>query len=105
MDLYASLQAFVVVGRSRSFSTAARELGVSKSVISDRVRQLEELIGRPLFFRSTRDVRLSPIGGEALEQCADLVEHIEWLVQQMSDGRCPTWSGKPLPHAPAPGMR
>ena len=95
MDTYASLQAFVVVARARSFSTAARELGVSNSVVSDRVRQLEQLIGRPLLFRSTRDVRLSPVGREVLEPCADLVERTDRLLEAMSDGRCSSWSGKP----------
>ena len=49
----AHVQAFLVVGRLRSFSAAARELGVSRSAVSQSVKQLEEQLGVLLLTRST----------------------------------------------------
>jgi DNA-binding transcriptional LysR family regulator len=88
MDMYANLQAFVGVGRARSFSAAARQLGISKSVVSERVRQLEQFVGQQLLFRSTRHVRLSPVGHDVFQQCQDLVERTDRLLKVMADGGC-----------------
>jgi DNA-binding transcriptional LysR family regulator len=88
MDMYANLQAFVGVSKARSFSAAARQLGVSKSVISERVKQLEQFVAQQLLFRCTRHVRLSPVGHDVLQQCQDLVERTDRLLKVMADGGC-----------------
>ncbi len=56
------LAAFVKVADTASVSRAARELAVSKSVVSKRVGQLEQLVGATLFARSTRRIALTPAG-------------------------------------------
>src|SRR5262249_35456124 len=45
-----------------SFSAASRELGCAQSQISRGVRALEQVLGSPLFTRSTRRVVLTPEG-------------------------------------------
>jgi DNA-binding transcriptional LysR family regulator len=59
---FAQLQAFLAVGRARSFSGAARELGVSRSAVSQSVRQLEEHLRVVLVQRTTRSVALTDAG-------------------------------------------
>jgi len=86
MDKLATIHTFVLVARALSFSEAARELCVSKSVVSERIKRLEQLIGRPLLVRSTRTVQLSPIGSAFLQECADLVERADELVRFMERG-------------------
>jgi DNA-binding transcriptional LysR family regulator len=86
MDMFANLQAFVAVGKARSFSRAAQQLGVSKSIVSERVKQLEQFIGQRLLFRSTRLVQLSPVGHDVLQQCEDLVERTDRLIERMTGG-------------------
>ncbi len=56
------LAAFVKVADCASVSRAALELDVSKSMVSKRVAQLEQLVGATLFARSTRRIALTPAG-------------------------------------------
>ncbi len=56
------LHLFLLVARRRSFSGAARELGVSTSAVSQGVRQLEEHLRVTLLTRTTRSVALTEAG-------------------------------------------
>lgn len=67
---FPQLQAFLAVGRLRSFSSAARELGVSRSAVSHAVRQLEEQLRVVLLARTTRSVRLTDAGRRLVEGAA-----------------------------------
>jgi len=73
MDRFLSIEAFVRVAQTQSFAEAARQLRLSKSVVTTRVQQLEELLGGPLFHRTTRAVRLSETGQAFFRDCNDLV--------------------------------
>jgi DNA-binding transcriptional LysR family regulator len=64
---FQQLQAFLVVARLRSFSSAARELGVSRSAVSQSVRQLEEHVKVVLLARTTRSVSLTDAGKRLVE--------------------------------------
>ena len=64
------VQAFLTVGRLRSFSAAARELGVSRSAVSQSVRQLEEQLSVVLLTRTTRSVSLTEAGRRLVETAA-----------------------------------
>lgn len=72
------LQVFLAVARHRSFSGAARELGVSTSAVSQAVKQLEEELHVVLLTRTTRSVsptdagqRLVEAAGPALKQAVE----------------------------------
>ncbi|SFA89558.1 LysR family transcriptional regulator, glycine cleavage system transcriptional activator [Rhizobium sp. NFR07] len=60
-----ALRSFEVAGRLRSFTLAAQELFISQAAISRQIRELETALGRALFERRHRSVRLTP-AGEAL---------------------------------------
>jgi DNA-binding transcriptional LysR family regulator len=64
---------FARVVEARSFSDAARSLGVSKSAVSARVRRLEERLGVTLLHRTTRRLALTADGVRLYELCARVV--------------------------------
>ncbi|SFM74724.1 LysR substrate-binding domain-containing protein [Variovorax sp. OV329] len=87
MDRLQSIETFVRVAQAQSFAAAARQLRVSNSVVTTRIKQLEDFLGAPLFHRSTRVVRLTDIGQAFLRDCTELVGHANEIVDQMRDVR------------------
>jgi DNA-binding transcriptional LysR family regulator len=59
---FPQLQAFLAVARQQSFAGAARELGVTRSAVSQAVRQLEEQLRVVLLIRTTRSLSLTDAG-------------------------------------------
>lgn len=57
-----SLVAFEAAARHLSFTLAADELHVTQGAISRQVRSLESYLGKPLFERANRSVRLTATG-------------------------------------------
>src|SRR3954467_7158843 len=64
---FPQLQAFLAVARHRSFAAAARELGVTRSAVSQAVRQLEEQLRVVLLMRTTRSVSVTDAGRRLVE--------------------------------------
>lgn len=63
MDINFELyKVFYYVAKSLSFSTAANELYISQSAVSQAIKQLEEKLNTRLFFRNTKHVQLSEAG-------------------------------------------
>jgi|GEM_PF-21775 len=87
VDRLQSIETFVRVAQTQSFAEAARQLRVANSVVTTRVKQLEEFLGAPLFHRSTRVVRLSDMGQAFLRDCTELVGRANDIVDQMRDAR------------------
>jgi DNA-binding transcriptional LysR family regulator len=85
MDRFLAIDAFVRVAESQSFAEAARQMRVSRSVVTARIQQLEEFVGAPLFHRNTRSVRLSELGQAFLRDCSDLVGRTNEVVDQMRE--------------------
>ena len=53
---------FVEVANCLSFTTAAKNLYISQQAVSKQIDALEEELGFPLFYRTTRQVVLTPAG-------------------------------------------
>jgi DNA-binding transcriptional LysR family regulator len=87
VDRLQSIETFVRVAQTQSFAEAARQLRVAKSVVTSRVKQLEDYLGAPLFHRSTRMVRLSDMGQAFLRDCTELVGRANDVMDQMRDVR------------------
>ena len=73
MDRYLQLQALVETLDRGSFTDAASRLGVAKSAVSRRVRDLEDRLGTPLLLRTTRSVAATPEGAALAERARVLL--------------------------------
>jgi DNA-binding transcriptional LysR family regulator len=71
------LAAFERVARERSFSRAARALGIAQPTISERVRALETAVGGALFVRGGRGAPLTDLGVSFLPYARRAVEVLD----------------------------
>ncbi|MGD9895291.1 MAG: LysR substrate-binding domain-containing protein [Lautropia sp.] len=74
MDKFKLMSTFVQVVKSGSFVAAARELRVSKPLISKHIAALEAMLGVQLLYRTTRRIKLTEIGYEYHESCQQILE-------------------------------
>jgi DNA-binding transcriptional LysR family regulator len=77
MDKLAAMAVFARVAEAKSFSEAARRLGVSKSAVSKQVAGLEKLLKARLLNRTTRRLSLTEVGAAFYEHCARMLAEAE----------------------------
>jgi len=87
MDQINSLTLFVRAAQNRSFSVAARQLGISPSALSKSVQRLEERLGTRLFNRTTRRITLTEDGAEFYERCRQILDEIAEAELALSKAR------------------
>jgi DNA-binding transcriptional LysR family regulator len=68
---------FARVAEAKSFSEAARRMGLSKSMVSKEVSKLERSLGARLLNRTTRKLSLTEIGAAFYEHCARMMQEAE----------------------------
>ncbi len=77
MDRLGALNVFVQASELRSFTGAARRLGISASAVGKTIARLEERLGARLFHRSTRSVTLTTEGEVFLQRCRRIFQEVE----------------------------
>ena len=77
MDRFSTMESFVRVARSGSFTIAANQLGLSRALVSRHVSTLEARLGVRLLNRSTRSLNLTEEGRSYLEFCERILGEIE----------------------------
>jgi len=77
VDRLTSMSVFARVAATRSFSAAARELGISQATASKHVQTLENWLGSRLLSRTTRRVALTDVGASFFAQCVRILEDME----------------------------
>ncbi|MFI5013031.1 MAG: LysR family transcriptional regulator [Hyphomicrobiales bacterium] len=80
MDGLENMRAFLAVAQTQSFTMAARRLGVSPSVVTKRVSQLEWRLGAALLQRTTRSVQLTDLGERQQSRMQRLIRDYDELV-------------------------
>ncbi|QRN54858.1 LysR family transcriptional regulator [Dyella caseinilytica] len=71
------LLAFVAVARTRSFTKAAAQLGVTQPALSHTIRSLESRMGIRLLTRTTRSVAVTDAGERLLQSVGSRLDEIE----------------------------
>lgn len=79
------LPMFVAVADTRSFSSAARRLGVPKSTVSRGIAAMETNLKTRLFHRSTRQVSLSTAGVALYDRVAASLAALQQSVADVPD--------------------
>lgn len=82
------IRIFIRVAELESFAAAARDLGVSRSIVTRYVGELEDELGVQLLVRTTRKVSLTVSGQVYLDRTRPLVEELDRardLVKQQQD--------------------
>lgn len=74
MAQWDGIEAFVEVVRLGTFAAAARQLQVSSSHVSRQVARLEQHLGLPLLYRTTRQIHLTDAGERYYAQCRALLD-------------------------------
>ena len=77
MDRFRTMQSFAEVIRLGSFSEAAKNLGLSRALISRHVSDLEKHLGVPLLTRTTRRITPTEFGANHFVFCQRLIKEIE----------------------------
>jgi DNA-binding transcriptional LysR family regulator len=85
VDRFNSIRVFVKVVESSSFAGAAARLGISASMVTLHVKELEERLGVRLLNRTTRKVSLTEAGRAYHERCKRLLADLEETEQAVSD--------------------
>lgn len=78
---------FVAVAEAGSISEAARRLRLSKSVVSERLAELERSLGASLLHRTTRKLTLTEDGTAFLERAARIARDVEEATADMAERR------------------
>ena len=95
MDRFQTIESFVRVAHAGSYTKAARQLGLSRALLSRRIIELEARLGVRLLNRSTRSVSLTAEGRAYLTRCKQVLDDMESAEREIARGA----------HTPLGGIR
>ncbi|PYC14241.1 LysR family transcriptional regulator [Pseudomonas mosselii] len=85
MDQLSAMQTFRRVVDLGSFSAAASQAGVSHTVLSRQVKQLERHLGTQLLTRTTRRLHLTEAGALFYRHCVQILEQMQAMALELSE--------------------
>ncbi|MFJ2985146.1 MULTISPECIES: LysR family transcriptional regulator [unclassified Pseudomonas] len=85
MDQFSAMQSFRRVVDLGSFSAAASQAGVSHTVLSRQVKQLERHLGTQLLTRTTRRLHLTEAGALFYRHCVQILEQMQAMTLELSE--------------------
>jgi DNA-binding transcriptional LysR family regulator len=81
------MRAFVAAAEAGSISEAARRMRLSKSVLSERLAELERSLGTKLLQRTTRKLALTEDGSAFHERAASILREIDDAAADLAERR------------------
>lgn len=82
-----ALLAFAEVAKQESFTLAAKQLGMSKSAVSQQIKRLEEHIGQQLLSRHTRGMSLTAAGEKLLLRSELLQDQVSLAFEELNSSK------------------
>ena len=82
-----SVQAFAAIAESRSITGAARRLSISKSVVSERLTELERNLGAKLVHRTTRMLLLTEDGNTFHARAKRILRDVDEAASELAERR------------------
>jgi DNA-binding transcriptional LysR family regulator len=76
---------FIEISNNKSYSLAARKLGISQPALSSVVRKLEKELGSPLFYYDSKKLSLTDVGSEFYQNASRLLSEYNTLMAEMND--------------------
>lgn len=76
MDLFRSMQVFVLTVDAGSMTAAAEQLQLSSAMVGQYIAGLEKRLGTQLLQRTTRRQHLTDFGESYYEQCKEILERV-----------------------------
>ena len=86
-DLLGDLALFEKIASERSFTRAAKRLGVTQSALSQSLKRLEEQLGFRLLARTTRSVSPTEAGARLLAKLSPALEEVAAEIEQLANLR------------------
>ncbi|OAG78532.1 transcriptional regulator LysR [Acetobacter malorum] len=87
LDRITSMQVFVKVVATGSFTGAGRALSLSQTMVTKHINALETRLGSTLFHRSTRKLSLTEAGRLFLDGCQKILPELEEIEQTVTEQR------------------
>lgn len=81
--IFSSIPLFVEVAKWKSFSKAAKNLGIPLPTVSRNIADLERELGLQLFQRTKRKVELTETGTRLFERCECIVSEARMAVENL----------------------
>lgn len=75
------MRIFKVAADSLNFKEAAMRLGISPQSVTRAIKELEEILGEPLFYRSTRNTSITDFGKQIALKNTDIIEQIDTFLR------------------------
>src|SRR5262249_14701469 len=82
-----AVAAFIAVADTGSISEAARRIGVSKSVVSERLSDLERALGAVLLHRTTRKLSITEDGTAFYQRARRIVREVSEATAEVGQRR------------------
>ncbi|WP_292952960.1 MULTISPECIES: LysR family transcriptional regulator [unclassified Neptuniibacter] len=77
------LRTFLEVSKTRHFGQAADNLYLTQSAVSSRIKQLEDLVGAPLFLRQRHNIMLTIAGERLIPHAENLLASWQLALQDV----------------------
>jgi DNA-binding transcriptional LysR family regulator len=86
-ESFSGVAIFVAAAKSRSFTDAADQLGLTKSAVGKSIAKLEERLGAKLFHRTTRSIALTADGEAYFAACSAALDEISAAEAALGPGQ------------------